>query len=232
MQKINVAIDGYASCGKSTVAKDLAKAIGYTFIDSGAMYRAVTLYCIRETIDLDDPVAIDAALEQISINFVHEEGKTKAQTYLNGENVELLIRGKAVSELVSHVAKISPVRTFLREQQQEIAKEKGVVMDGRDIGTVVLPNAELKIFVTARMEVRVDRRYKQLVEKGIAMSRVDIEHNLKERDRIDSSREDSPLKQAEDAYLLDNSDLSRAEQLEIVKELFSKVTLDKETEMI
>lgn len=216
VNKIIIAIDGFSSCGKSTMAKELAKKLGYVFIDSGAMYRAVTLSFIQHNIDISDSNAVEKALDNITINFKYNNEKQFAETYLNGENVEEHIRTMQVSKMVSPVAALSSVRSFLVKQQQQMGVEKGIVMDGRDISTVVFPNAELKIFVTAKKEVRAQRRLKELKAKGHTITYDEVVKNLEERDRIDSTREDSPLKQAEDALVLDNSDISKEEQLNIV----------------
>lgn len=212
LKKIIIAIDGYSSCGKSTLAKALAKALGYGYVDSGAMYRAVTLFFIRQEIDITDPFAVPKALKEIKIHFKQtEKGNC---TFLNGENVEEAIRQMAVSEKVSDVAAISEVRRDMVRQQQMMGKDKGIVMDGRDIGTVVFPNAALKIFLTAEVEERARRRYAELLAKGQEIAFESVKKNLLERDRIDSTREDSPLRQAEDAIVIDNTYLSEQEQLE------------------
>lgn len=211
--KINIAVDGYAACGKSTIAKELAKRLGYIFIDSGAMYRAVTLYLLRHQIAVSDAAAIAKALDDINISFAPNPETGYSDTYLNGENVEQRIRESDVSNLVSPVSTVRAVRQFLVAQQQAIGHQKGVVMDGRDIGTVVFPDAELKLFVTARMDVRTDRRYCELLRKNIPADKNDIARNLAERDHLDSSRTESPLRQAADAILFDNSDLNPREQL-------------------
>ncbi len=213
VKKIIVAIDGFSSCGKSTLAKALAATLNYGFIDSGAMYRAVTLYLIQQNIPVSDQSAVAAALAEINIRFVASE--TGNRTYLNGIDVEDEIRGMQVSSLVSPVAAIPAVRRAMVKQQQEMGEEKGIVMDGRDIGTVVFPQAELKIFVTADPTVRAQRRFLELQGKGKSASLAEIQQNLSERDRIDSTRKDSPLKQAADAILLDNTELNPKEQLAI-----------------
>ncbi|MDO5035575.1 MAG: (d)CMP kinase [Porphyromonas sp.] len=217
MQKINIAIDGHSSCGKSTIAKQLAKDLGYTYIDTGAMYRGVTLYTLREGLwngATPDEVAIQARLPEIKLRFAHKEGRQIL--LLNGEDVEEEIRGLRVSNHVSPIAALPSVRHFLVRQQQEMAKERGVVMDGRDVGTVVLPDAELKIFVTADADVRADRRYKELTSKGQQVTYDEILDNVVTRDRIDSTRKVGPLKRADDALLLDNSTMTIAEQQEWV----------------
>ncbi len=211
--KIIIAIDGFAGCGKSTLAKQLAEELQYLFLDTGAMYRAVTLYLLENEVDWKNGNALGEALEKIKIDFQFDAADNKYFTLLNGKNVEEEIRGIEVSNKVSEVAAVSAVRKFLVKQQQEIGKQKGIVMDGRDIGTVVFPNAELKIFVTAKMEVRVQRRLLELQSNGIMVSEDDIRNNLVKRDREETTRTDSPLKKAEDAIELDNSELSMEEQL-------------------
>ncbi|MDI1235832.1 MAG: (d)CMP kinase [bacterium] len=211
--KINIAIDGYSSCGKGTLAKELAKELGYLFIDSGAMYRAVTLALIRNDIAIDDLEAIGALLPKLEISFEYNGVLNHYQTLLNGDNIESEIRTMKVSNLVSPVSKIDAVRTFLVRQQKAIGQNKGVVMDGRDIGTVVFPDAELKIFMTAQPEIRAQRRLTELKQNGDILSTFDnVLENLKSRDLQDSTRLNSPLRQAEDAIVIDNSNLSRAEQ--------------------
>jgi CMP/dCMP kinase len=217
MKKIVIAIDGHSSCGKSTLAKALAKALHYAYGDSGAMYRAVTLFCIDNGIDYNQDDQIEQALDMISIHFEHIDGQN--HTFLNGIDIELPIREMRVSEHVSNIAAISKVRKALVRQQQAMGNRKGIVMDGRDIGTVVFPEAELKIFLTADVDVRTSRRHLELAAKGIDAEWPEIKHNLMERDRIDSTREDSPLSQAPDAILIDNSHLNEEEQLEIVYKL-------------
>jgi len=212
-KKIIVAVDGQSSCGKSTLARDLARALGYVYIDSGAMYRAVTLWFLDNAVDWTDPPAVAGALENIRIGFrVSPEGN---QTLLNGAVVEEDIRSMRVSDHVSLVSAISAVRRAMVAQQQSMGAQKGVVMDGRDIGTVVFPDAELKIFLTASVVERVRRRYAELKAKGIETSREEVKRNLLERDRIDTTREDSPLRKAPDARELDNTHLSREEQAEV-----------------
>ncbi|OAV42687.1 (d)CMP kinase [Lewinella sp. 4G2] len=199
-----IAIDGYSACGKSTLAKAMARQLGYRYIDTGAMYRMVTLYFQRNDIDISDEGAIAGAMERIKIDFV--PGSNDA--LLNGENVEDEIRGLAVSNFVSPVAALSAVRSAIVPQQRRMGEEGSVVMDGRDIGTVVFPNADLKIFVTADMDVRTDRRLAELEAAGQMADRQSVADNLRERDYIDSNRADSPLRQAEDAVVLDNSNLN------------------------
>ena len=228
MKRIIIAIDGFSSCGKSTMAKDLAKEIGYIYIDSGAMYRAVTLYCIQNGLfDADsniDEATIEAQMKNIHITFQLNPETQRPMTFLNGVNVEDRIRSLEVSSRVSPVAALGFVRKALVEQQQAMGKDKGIVMDGRDIGTAVFPEAELKIFVTASAEIRAQRRYDELKAKGQEASFDDILHNVEERDRIDQTREVSPLRKADDAILLDNSHLTIAEQKEWLKNEFEKAT--------
>jgi cytidylate kinase len=215
-KKLTIAIDGHSSCGKSTVAKSLAKLLGYTFIDSGAMYRAVTLFCINENIIQEGVVDEDSLkqkLESIKIHFTFDYEKQQNLTWLNNTLVEDEIREIEVSESVSIVSKIGFVREKLVQMQQDLGKDGGIVMDGRDIGTVVFPDADLKIFMTASAEVRAQRRYDELLAKGSSVSFEDIKKNIETRDYIDQNREIAPLKQAEDAILLDNSKLTREEQL-------------------
>lgn len=197
------------------MARALASHLGYTFIDSGAMYRAVALYFTQNGVDKNDAAQVDSALENITIQFVYNPQRGASDTYLNGKNVEDEIRSMAVAQFVSKVSTISAVRRFLVKQQQQMGADKGLVMDGRDIGTVVFPDAELKIFLTARPEVRAERRQKELAEKGQNVPLNEVMENLLERDRIDSTRADSPLKQADDAVVLDNSDKTREEQFEL-----------------
>jgi cytidylate kinase len=216
-----IAIDGYSSCGKSTVAKDLARELGYLYIDSGAMYRAVTLYCLRNNLIHNGVVDVEGLVKQIGnihIQFRRNPSTGKHETFLNGTNVEEEIRTPAVADMVSPVSVIGFVRDAMVRLQREMGKSKGIVMDGRDIGTVVFPAAELKIFMTASPEIRAQRRYDELRAKGLDVSMEDIMKNIADRDRIDSTREISPLRQAEDALVLDNSHLTREEQLTWVLE--------------
>jgi cytidylate kinase len=210
--KINIAIDGYSSCGKSTLAKALAAHLEYLFIDTGAMYRAVALYFLRNKIAFDDEAGIVAALKQINLNFNYNAVTLKSDMILNNENVEAEIREMAVSQKVSEVAAIGAVRDFAVAQQQAMGQKKGIVMDGRDIGTVVFPNAELKIFVTADPAIRVERRFLELQQTNPSIRKEEIAANLEHRDLLDTTRERSPLKQALDAKVLDNSSMNRAEQ--------------------
>ncbi len=213
MKKIVIAVDGYSSTGKSTLAKALAKKMNYVFVDSGAMYRAITLYFLRERINWDNTAEVNAALQNITLDFEYNAEKGKSDMLLNEENVEVEIREMLVSEKVSDVSTVKEVREFAVAQQQKMGEKKGIVMDGRDIGTTVFPDAELKIFVTAAPEVRVERRFKQLYEINPSINIEDVKKNLEMRDYIDSHREVSPLRQADDAIVLDNSDLTREEQL-------------------
>ena len=210
MKKIIIAIDGHSSCGKSTLAKALAKTLHYAYLDSGAMYRAVTLYFLNTGADYHDGAQVEEALRHISIHFERVDGHN--HTFLNDVDVERDIREMRVSEHVSPVAAISAVRRAMVKQQQAMGKRRGIVADGRDIGTVVFPDAELKIFLTADSDVRASRRHLELAAKGIDASWDDILRNLEERDHIDSTREDSPLKKADDAVVIDNTLLSEEEQ--------------------
>ena len=225
MKKITIAIDGFSSCGKSTMAKDLAREIGYIYIDSGAMYRAVTLYCLENgffTNDGIDTAQLEAAMPNIRISFQLNPETQRPMTFLNGVNVEDRIRTMEVSTRVSPVAALPFVREALVKLQQEMGKEKGIVMDGRDIGTAVIPDAELKIIVTASAEIRAQRRYDELKAKGQDASFEEILANVKERDYIDQNREVSPLRKADDAILLDNSNLTIEEQKQWLAAEFEK----------
>lgn len=224
-KKITIAIDGFSSTGKSTVAKGLAKKLNYVYVDTGAMYRAVTLYMMRKLFVSDtnfDEEAIIRHLPFVSLKFIFNEEKGFGEMYLNGENVEKEIRYMEVSEQVSKVAAVTDVRKMLVDQQQEMGKEKGVVMDGRDIGTVVFPNAELKIFMTASTEKRAQRRYDELIERGDEVEFDAVLKNVKDRDFMDSTREDSPLIQAEDAVEFDNSEMDLEEQFDKILEIANK----------
>ena len=228
MKKITIAIDGFSSCGKSTMAKDLAKEIGYIYVDTGAMYRSVTLYALRHNLfNADGTIReqeLQAQMKDIDISFRINKETGRPDTYLNGENVEGDIRTMEVSSHVSPIATLTFVRKALVEQQQRMGAEKGIVMDGRDIGTVVFPDAELKIFVTASAEVRAQRRYDELKAKGMEADYNEILKNVQERDYIDSHRETSPLRKAEDALELDNSHLTIAEQKQWLYEQYHKLT--------
>jgi len=226
-KKIIVAIDGHSSCGKSTMAKSLAQELGYIYIDSGAMYRVVTLYALRNGLinnGVPDREKLIAGLKNIKITFKWDEVLGKNTTFLNGENVEEEIRRLEVSENVSPISTIAEVRHEMVKQQRENGKNKGIVMDGRDIGTVVFPDAELKIFMTASPEIRAQRRYLELKEKGQEVDFDSILQNVEGRDEIDSNREVSPLKRADDALILDNSYLSREEQLKWTLEKVKEIT--------
>ena len=215
MKKINIAIDGHSSCGKSTIAKQLAQHFSYVYIDTGAMYRAVCLYCLKEGLMLDgviDEERLLRELGQIEVSFQYNSDKNESETYLNGVNIEEDIRGFWVSENVSKVSKIKVVREKMVAIQQKIGQYKGVVMDGRDIGTVVFPQAELKLFVTASLEERARRRYAEL--EGVTLE--DVIKNLGDRDFDDSTRAENPLKQAEDAIVIDNTNLSMDEQFKLI----------------
>ena len=226
-RKINIAIDGYSSCGKGTLAKAMALALSYVFIDSGAMYRAVTLFLMRKSVNLYDMAQVEQALAQVTVEFdVNDAGASVV--LLNGENVEDEIRTIAVASKVSEVAKIQAVRDKLVFLQQQMGAKKGVVMDGRDIGTVVFPDAELKIFMTASVEVRAQRRFSELVAKGDAVTLEEISANLKHRDAVDSSRENSPLTMTSDYRVLDNSAMDRDSQFALAMawadEVFSLIS--------
>lgn len=230
MKKITIAIDGHSSCGKSTMAKELARRIGYVYIDTGAMYRAVTLFAMRHNLIANGQV--DAAKLQEEMGNIHislrlNPETQRPDTYLNGECVEREIRTMEVSRHVSLIAALPFVRSAMVEMQREMGKEKGVVMDGRDIGTVVFPHAELKIFVTASAEVRAQRRYDELTAKGEKCNYEEILENVKERDHIDSTRETSPLRQAEDAIVLDNTHMTIPEQENWLMEEYKKRTVEE-----
>ncbi|HEU4861361.1 MAG TPA: (d)CMP kinase [Chitinophagaceae bacterium] len=222
-KKIIIAIDGWSSCGKSTLAKELAKELGYVYVDSGAMYRAITLYFLRNHVDWTDKTEVKKALKEISLEFVFNENSQQTEMHLNDENVEYVIRDLVVAEKVSDVAAIKEVRKFAVDQQQLMGKKKGVIMDGRDIGTVVFPKAELKIFLTADKAVRVERRFKELFEKNPNVTIEEIKANLEMRDYIDSNREESPLRKADDAILVDNTNLTAKETLQKVVKLAKKI---------
>ena len=226
MKKITIAIDGYSSCGKSTMAKMLAKEVGYIYVDTGAMYRAVTLFAMRNgmiapngEVNRDE---LKQKMQTLRVEFKLNEQTGRAETYLNGENVENEIRGMEVSSHVSAIAAIDFVRTALVEQQQRMGRDKGIVMDGRDIGTVVFPDAELKVFVTASAEIRAQRRFDELKGKGVEANFDEILNNVQQRDYIDSHREGSPLRKADDAIELDNGELTIAQQLQWLVERFEE----------
>jgi CMP/dCMP kinase len=218
-KKIIIAIDGYSSCGKSTLAKQLARELNYRYIDSGAMYRAITLFFLRNHIDWTDVKEVKEALQNIDLEFHTSAITGETEMYLNGENVEYVIRDLVVAEKVSDVAVIKEVRDFAVKQQQEMGKKKGIVMDGRDIGTTVFPGAELKIFMTADNTVRIERRYKEMYVKNPNISVEEVGHNLEMRDYIDSHREVSPLTKSPDAVIIDNTHLTERAQLQMALEL-------------
>jgi CMP/dCMP kinase len=213
MKKKIITIDGWSSCGKSTLARQMAKALGYIYIDSGAMYRAITLYFLRNSVDWKVKKEVKEALKNINMEFHFNEKSQQSEVFLNGENVEYLIRDLIVAEKVSEVAAIKEVRELAVAQQQQMGKSKGIVMDGRDIGTTVFPKADVKIFMTADISVRVERRFKEMYEKNPNVTIEEVKNKLEMRDYIDSNREVSPLRKAEDAVLLDNTDLTMEQQL-------------------
>jgi CMP/dCMP kinase len=217
--KIIITIDGWSSCGKSTLARQLAGKLDYTYIDSGAMYRAITLYFLRNHVDWESVREVKHALQNIELEFIYNPKSSATEIYLNGENVEFVIRDLVVAEKVSEVAAIKEVREFAVEQQRIMGKGKGIVMDGRDIGTTVFPHAELKIFMTADNAIRVERRFKELFEKNPNVSLDEVKNNLEMRDYIDSNREVSPLRQARSAIVLDNTNLTPEEQLKLALKL-------------
>ncbi len=225
MKKLIITIDGWSSCGKSTLAKQLAKELGYVYIDSGAMYRAITLYFLRNHIDWTDEKEVREALKQVHLHFEYNDKSAQSEIFLNDENVEYVIRDLVIAEKVSDVASIALVRSFAVAQQQRMGDKKGIIMDGRDIGTTVFPDACLKIFMTADIAVRVERRFKEMYEKNPNITIEEVKANLEMRDYIDSHREVSPLRQAEDAILLDNTHISMKEQLNfalnLIKEKFA-----------
>jgi len=221
-KKIIITIDGWSSCGKSTLAKQLAKELGYIYVDSGAMYRAITLYFLRNHVDWTDKKEVKQALKNINLEFVYNNKTNSSEIFLNEENVEYVIRDLVIAEKVSDVAAIKEVREFAVVLQKEIGKKKGIVMDGRDIGTVVFPDADLKIFMTADNAVRVERRFKELYEKNPNITIEEVKSNLEMRDYIDSHREISPLKMAPDALLLENTRLTEEEQFKKAMEWVNK----------
>ncbi len=229
MKKIIIAVDGFSSCGKSTMAKALARSVGYLYFDSGAMYRAVALFCLENGLVHGDSIAIEELREkmpQIRITFEADPETKNSITFLNGKNVESEIRSLRVSRIVSQVAALDFVRTDMIAQQREMGKSKGIVMDGRDIGTTVFPNAEMKIFVTASAEVRAKRRYDELTARGDNPDFQEILENVLQRDHIDQTREVSPLRRADDALLLDNSNMTREEQQQWLVEKFNEITAE------
>jgi cytidylate kinase len=221
-----ITIDGYSSCGKSTLAKQLAKELGFVYIDSGAMYRAITLYFLRNHIDWTVEENVLEALDNIQLHFEYNPKSEKSEMYLNGENVEYVIRDLVVAEKVSEVAAIPAVRTFAVKQQQLMGKKSNTIMDGRDIGTTVFPNADLKIFMTADIATRVERRFREMYEKNPNITIEEVKANLEMRDYIDSNREVSPLRKAPDAVLLDNTYITEDEQLEFALNLFKDKVLE------
>jgi cytidylate kinase len=223
IKKIIITIDGWSSCGKSTLAKQLAKSLGYVYIDSGAMYRAITLYFLRNHLDWTDAGDVKEALDKIFLHFEYNDKSEQSEMYLNGENVEYVIRDLVVAEKVSDVASVADIRSFAVEQQQKMGLKSGIVMDGRDIGTTVFPNAELKIFMTADISIRVERRFKEMLLKNPNTTVDEVRQNLEMRDYIDSHREVSPLRMAEDAILIDNSTINMSEQLDIALKLVAKL---------
>lgn len=223
MKKIIIAIDGYSACGKSSTAKAVANLLNYNYIDTGAMYRAVTLYFLQNFVSLTNPNEVAEALKEIDIEFRYNAKLNKSDTYLNSMNVENEIRQMSVSDKVSEVSAISAVRRFLVAQQQKMGKKKGIVMDGRDIGTVVFPDAELKIFMVADMQIRAKRRQDELLERGELVKLEDIIDNLTKRDLIDTSRADSPLKKAEDARIIDTSYITFEEQVEMILDMYGEM---------
>jgi cytidylate kinase len=227
MKKITIAIDGFSSCGKSTMAKALARNVGYLYFDSGAMYRAVALFCMQNGMINEGKINTEALKERMSeihISFEADPETKNSITFLNGVNVEHKIRSLEVSQVVSLVAALDFVRSEMIEQQREMGRQKGIVMDGRDIGTTVFPDAEMKVFVTASAEVRAQRRYDELTARGDKPDYQEILENVQLRDHIDQTREISPLKKADDAILLDNSNLTREEQMNWLIEQFNKIT--------
>ncbi|MBR5277612.1 MAG: (d)CMP kinase [Bacteroidaceae bacterium] len=226
MKKITIAIDGFSSCGKSTMAKALARNIGYLYFDSGAMYRAVALYCMQNGIINEEDIdteSLNDNIKHIHISFEADPETGNSMTFLNGVNVEHEIRTIEVSRFVSKIAALDFVRNEMVEQQREMGKSKGIVMDGRDIGTTVFPDAEMKVFVTASAEVRAQRRYDELAARGDNPDYNEILENVLQRDHLDQTREISPLKQADDAHLLDNSNMTRDEQMEWLIETYNKI---------
>ena len=213
-KKIIITIDGWSSCGKSTLAKQLARELGYIYVDSGAMYRAITLYFLRNNIDPGEKKEIRDALKSVNLEFQYNHKSQASEIYLNGENVEYLIRDLIIAEKVSDISALKEVREFAVAQQQKMGAKKGIVMDGRDIGTVVFPKAELKIFMTADNTVRVERRFRELYEKNPNVTIEEVKNNLEMRDYIDSHREISPLRKADDALELDNTNLTEAQQFQ------------------
>lgn len=229
-EKLIIAIDGYSACGKSTLARQLAEKLDYIYVDTGAMYRAITLFLLRNDIDIEQEQQLAQALEQIELSFELNAENGQRQIHLNGENVNDFIRGLAVAEKVSFVAAKSLVRKYAIAKQREIGKPGGVVLEGRDIGTGVFPDADLKIFMTADIEVRVDRRFAEFYKKNPEISRIEVKSNLEKRDYVDTNRALNPLKQAEDARVLDNTHLDREEQLQLALDWVNEVLNKKNKE--
>jgi cytidylate kinase len=227
MQNIIIAIDGFSACGKSTTAKLVAEKLGFTYIDTGAMYRAVTLYFLQHYVSLDNPKEISKALSNIHLSFQKTASSTNADMFLNGLNVEDEIRKMYISDQVSQVSALKDVRVAMVDQQQRMGKKKAIVMDGRDIGTYVFPQAELKIFMSADMEIRAGRRQQELLEKGQMVPLTDVIENIRKRDEIDTTRKESPLVQASDAVLVDTSHLTIEEQVDIVLHYATEVITAK-----
>ncbi len=219
MRKIIIAIDGFSACGKSSTAKKVAESLSYNYIDSGAMYRAVTLYFIDNYINASDPKEVDKAIRDIDISFRFNQKLGTSETYLNGSNVEVLIRQMSVTQKVSEISTISAVRQHLVNEQRKLGKKRGIVMDGRDIGTNVFPDAELKIFMSADTHIRSERRQLELLEKGQVVGLTEVKENLQKRDKIDSERKENPLRKAEDAFVIDSGYLTLNEQVEKVLQL-------------
>jgi len=231
MKKITIAIDGFSSCGKSTLAKELAKKLSYSYIDTGAMFRAVALYCLRNGLIKEDGTKvykIKEFLDDINVGFKFNEKKGYGEVTLNGENVEEEIRNLTISRIVTKISGIKEVREKLLIVQQKMGKGKGVVLDGRDIGTVVFPDAELKIFMTAETKTRAERRFNELKGKGHKVTMEEVEENLRLRDHNDTTRDESPLKQAEDAVVIDNTNLTKADQLSMIVALAKARMLEEE----
>lgn len=234
MKKITIAIDGFSSCGKSTLAKELAKKLSYSYIDTGAMFRAVALYCLRNGLIKEDGTKvykIKEFLDDINVGFKFNEKKGYGEVTLNGENVEEEIRNLTISRIVTKISGIKEVREKLLIVQQDMGKGKGVVLDGRDIGTVVFPDAELKIFMTAETKIRAQRRYNELKGKGHKVTMEEVEENLRLRDHNDTTRDESPLRQAEDAVVIDNTNLTKADQLSMIVAL-AKARMVEEEEIV
>lgn len=228
MKNIVIAIDGYSACGKSSTAKAIAATLNYSYIDTGAMYRAVTHYFIENFVSFDNPKAVLQALEQIHIDFIYNPKKGFSETFLNGLNVEEKIREMEVSDLVSEVSTIAEVRQAMVAQQRKLGKKKGVVMDGRDIGTTVFPEAELKVFMTADFDVRAERRQKELLERNVLVDLENVMENLRKRDLMDTTRKESPLRKAPDALEIDTTHLTFEEQVEEILNLAAGKIIDEQ----